>query len=461
MPTFAYKAKNDAGAVVTGTLVAETEQAAVSSLDRQRLFPLELAARADSAAAEPDAGRGGTPASAAEAPADSARRRPVPPGELPVRATPFDFAQGRPGGRPSAPPLSRFLAFSFRFRRPVRIADTALFSRQLADLLKAGINLNRALGTLTRQTANPAFGAVVEQVRADVAAGMPLADALRKHPRAFPSLFVNMVRAGEAGGFLEDVLHRAALFAEKELELRGRVAGALIYPALLVALGGSSVLFLLTFFIPRFTLIFKDLGGELPVLTKGMIAASDFLAGYGGPLAGALLLATLLFWRWVRTPAGRLAFDRLRLRLPLLGDVLRKTAVARFTRTLGALLQSGVPILTALDIATDALGNAVLAQVAAEAAAAVKDGRSLAEPLGRSPHFPPVVVDMIAVGEESGNLDGVLAHVADAYDREVDRAVKLFVTLLEPMLLIFMAAVVGLIVIAMLLPVFSLNSLIR
>jgi type II secretory pathway component PulF len=425
MPTYAYKAKNGTGEVVSGTLIADTEQAAVSTLDHMQLYPLQLEARseqvAEPAAAEADRAAG-EKALAAAAPAPEAH----------------------------APR-----------RRRVRTSDTARFSRQLADLLRAGVNLNRALGTLTRQTATPALVAVIEEVRSDVSGGMTFADALRKHPAVFQPLFVNMVRAGEAGGFLEDVLHRAAQFAEKELELRGRITSALIYPTLLVSVAFLAILYFVFIFIPNFTTIFRDLGGELPLLTKAMIGVSHFASRYWWAFLGGSTFVLFAIWRILGTPRGRYACDRLRLHLPLLGDVIQKTAIARFTRTLGTLLKSGVPILTAIEIAQDALGNEVLKLAAAEAAMAVKEGRSLADPLGRSAYFPPVVVDMIAVGEESGNLDEVLAHVADAYDREVDRAVRIFVSLLEPALLIVMAAIVGTIVVSMLLPIYSLQGAMR
>ncbi len=435
MPTFAYKAKNETGAIVTGTVVADTEQAAVSTLDRMQLFPLELETRTERVA---DAKAG--PGPNAE-PEDAERARGAD-------ASKAASADGR-----AAPAVLR--------RRRIRLADTALFSRQLADLLRAGVNLNRALATLTRQTDNPALVAVIEQVRADVAGGMGMAEALARHPSAFSPLYVSMFRAGEAGGFLEDVLQRAALFAEKELELRGRITGALIYPALLVTVAFLAIGFFVFYFIPRFTEIFKDLGGQLPMLTRVMIGVSDTGLAYWWAFLGGGVTAGVLLWRTLQTAQGRFVFDRLKLRAPLLGDLVTKTAIARFTRTLGTLLKSGVPILTAIEIAREALGNEVLKLDATEAASAVKEGRNLAEPLGRSPHFPPVVVDMIAVGEESGNLDEVLGHVADAYDREVDRAVRIFVSLLEPALLVVMAAVVGLIVISMLLPIYSLQGSMR
>jgi type II secretory pathway component PulF len=290
---------------------------------------------------------------------------------------------------------------------------------------------------------------------------MGMSDALSKHPAAFSPLYVSMVRAGETGGFLEDVLQRAALFAEKELELRGRITGALIYPALLVSVAILAIGFFVFYFIPRFTVIFDDLGGQLPFLTEVMIGISNLGLKYWWAFLGGAVVGGISLWRALKTPQGRFLYDRLRLRAPLLGPLVTKTAIARFTRTLGTLLKSGVPILTAIEISREALGNEVLKLDVTEAAAAVKEGRNLAEPLGKSLYFPPVVVDMIAVGEESGNLDEVLGHVADAYDREVDRAVRIFVSLLEPALLVVMAALVGLIVISMLLPIYSLHGAVQ
>jgi general secretion pathway protein F len=406
MPQFAYKAKKDDGSVVSGMLQAENERSALDSLGRMGVFPLEIGSRDDAA-----------PAAAA------ASRR-------------------RPGSR-------------------VKAADVALFTRQLADLLKAGVPLNRALRTLATQTSNGRFVEVIEAVEKDVTGGGTLHEALAKHPKVFDGLFTSMVRAGEMGGFLEEVLHRLALFIEKDQELKSRISSALAYPVLLIVIGTFAIAFLMVFFIPRFSEIFKKMGNNLPVPTQIVMGVSTFFReSWALVFVG---VAALLFGlqRLAATARGRRTIDRLRLRIPVFGDVVRKGAVSRFSRTLGTLLRSGVPILGALSIAREAMGNRVMMDDIDEAAAGVKQGRGLAEILRRSRHFPPMVVDMIAVGEEGGNLDEVLVNVADSFDREVDRAVRVFVSLFEPALLLVMAALVGFIVIAMLLPVFSLSSMIK
>jgi type II secretion system protein F len=405
MPQYDYKAKTGDGALVSGTLQAESERSALDSLGRMGVFPLEIAAH-DAAA--------------------------------PKTAAPPRRARGR-----------------------VRVSDVSLFTRQLGDLLKAGVPLNRALATLREQTANGALAEIIEGVGKDVSAGATLHESLAKHPKAFSSLYTSMVRAGETGGFLEDVLRRLSIFIERDQELRSRVKSALAYPTLLIVIGGGAIAFLMVFFIPRFSEIFARMGDNLPLPTQIVMAVSSFVrngwflifAGVAGLLTGLERLAA--------TNAGRRMLDGLRLRVPVFGDIVRKNAISRFTRTLGTLLKSGVSILGALAIAKEAMGNAVLEEDVVEAVAGVKQGKSLAEILRTSKAFPPMVTQMIAVGEESGNLDEVLVDIADSYDTQVERAVRVFISLFEPALLVFMAALVGFVVIAMLLPVFSLSSMIK
>lgn len=401
MPQFAYKAKKDDGSTVAGILQAESERSALDALGRQGVFPLEIAED-----------RGGSPAAA---PAKRARRR-------------------------------------------IRPDDVGLFAQQLGDLLKAGVAINRALTTLQAQTSNSAFAELIADVGREVSSGRPLHEAMARHPRVFPPLATSLVRAGETGGFLEDVLHRLAAFIEKDSELRSRIKSALAYPVLLIVLGIGAIAFLMIFFIPRFSEIFKNMGSALPWSTRLVMDVSYFVRDYWMLPVAAVLLTPLAWARWRETLAGRQTVDRLRLSLPLFGEVTRKNAIARFTRTLGTLLKSGVPILTGLNIAKEALGNVVLMRDIEEASAGVKKGRGLAEILRQSRGFPPMVVDMISVGEESGNLDGVLVNVANSYDAQVDRAVKVFISLFEPALLMIMASIIGFVVISMLLPVFTLSS---
>jgi type II secretion system protein F len=405
VPQFSYKAKKDDGSTVTGTLQAESERSALDSLGRMGVYPIEIESRAEGGESAPDGPR--------------------------------------------------------RVRRRIKAADVALFTRQLADLLKAGVPINRALRTLAAQTSNLELSETIAEIEKAVSSGSPLHEAVAKFPRSFSTLYVSMVRAGETGGFLEDVLHRLAVFIEKDQELRSRVASALAYPVLLVVIGTFAVAFLMVFFIPRFSEIFRKLGDNLPVPTQVVMSVSYFFRDYW-MLAFLGLVALLILWgRLVATLTGRRFVDRLKVRFPLFGDIVRKNAVSRFTRTLGTLLKSGVPILSALAISKEAMANVVLMEDIDEASAGVKQGRSLAEILRKSRYFPAMVVDMIAVGEEGGNLDEVLVNVAESYDLQVERAVRVFITLFEPALLLVMAALVGFIVISMLLPVFSLSSMIK
>ncbi len=406
MPQFSYKAKKEDGSIVAGTLQAESERSALDSLGRMGVFPIEVETRGEN-------------------------------GKKEERAAPR------------------------RVVRRIKAGDVALFTRQLADLLRAGVAINRALRTLSEQTSNRELSEIIAEIDKEVSAGKGLHEALGRFPKVFSSLYVSMVRAGETGGFLEDVLHRLAIFIEKDQELRSRVTAALAYPALLIVIGSFAVIFLMVFFIPRFSEIFAKMGGSLPTPTKIVMAVSYFFRDYWMvSFAGLVLL--LLGWQQVAaTVRGRRFVDRLKIRMPLFGDIVRKNSVSRFSRTLGTLLKSGVPILGALAISREAMGNVVLMEDIDEASAGVKQGRGLAEILRHSRYFPAMVVDMIAVGEEGGNLDEVLINVADSYDLQVDRAVRVFISLFEPALLLIMAALVGFIVISMLLPVFTLSSMVK
>jgi type II secretion system protein F len=404
MPQFAYKAKATDGSIVTGVLQAESERNALDSLDRLGVFPLEI---------------------------------------RPQDAEQMAAAQPR------------------QVKRKIRPDDVAIFTRQLGDLLKAGVPINRALGTLAQQTANKELSETIGEISREVSAGKAFHEAFARYPTIFSHLYVSMVKAGETGGFLEDVLHRLAGFIEKDQELRSRVRAALAYPILLVTIGFCAVAFLMVYFIPKFSEIFRKMGGNLPAPTQIVMAISYFLRDYWFAF-GAGLLALFATWKRVsETAAGRAAIDRVRLRFPLFGDIVKKNAISRFARTLGTLLKSGVPILSALQIAKESMGNVILMRDIDEASAGVKQGRSLAELLRKSRTFPVMVIDMIAVGEEGGNLDEVLVNIADTFDRQVDRAVKVFVTLFEPALLLVMACIVGFIVVSMLLPVFTLSSMVK
>jgi len=384
-------------------LQAETERGALDALGRQGVFPLEIE--------------------------ESGRAKAVAP------------------------------AAARKSRRRIKNEDVGLFTQQLGDLLKAGVPINRALTTLQAQTSNAAFAELITEISKEISSGKPLHETLARYPRHFPPLYSSMVRAGETGGFLEDVLHRLATFIDKDSDLRSRLKAALAYPALLIVLGTAAIIFLMVFFIPRFSEIFVKLGSQLPWSTRVVMGVSYFMRDYWMVPVSLAVLLPVVWARFTSTFAGRHTVDRIKLAMPVYGDVTRKSAIARFTRTLGTLLKSGVPILSGLAIAKEAMGNAVLMRDIEEAAAGVKQGRSLAEILRRSRGFPAMVVDMIAVGEESGNLDEVLVNLADSYDNQVDRSVKVFISLFEPALLVVMASIVGFVVISMLLPVFTLSSM--
>ncbi|HXX95040.1 MAG TPA: type II secretion system F family protein, partial [Planctomycetota bacterium] len=343
----------------------------------------------------------------------------------------------------------------------IKAGEVAVFTRQLSDLLRAGVPINRALHTLASQTSNLTLSETITEIEKEISTGQALHESLAKFPKVFSNLYVSMVRAGETGGFLEDVLRRLAIFIEKDEELKSRVMSALAYPILLIVIGTFAVVFLMVFFIPRFSEIFKKMGNNLPVPTQIVMTISYFFRD-NWILASLGLVALGFVWsRLIATVTGRHLVDRFKIRVALFGDIIKKNAISRFTRTLGTLLKSGVPILNALTISKEAMGNVILMEDIDEAAAGVKQGRSLAEIMRLSRYFPPAVVDMIAVGEEGGNLDEVLVNIAESYDIQVERAVRVFISLFEPALLLVMATLVGFIVISMLLPVFSLSTMVK
>jgi len=352
-----------------------------------------------------------------------------------------------------------------RPRRGLRIvtkADVEAFTRELANLLAAGVPLSRALNILSREAARPGAKALWATVHDQVAGGQSLADALRSHPRHFPAITVAMVRAGEMGGFLDLVLDQIAAFRSREQDLMGKVKAALVYPAVLAVLATGILVFLLTYFIPRFSQMFLEFGGSLPELTKAIVAASDLLVRFWFVLVLAAAMIGFGFHRIRTSPDGRRGLERFVLRIPMLGLVVGRFALVRFCRMLGTLVGAGVALVGALHVAREAIGNQVLADTVSGAIEQVQRGNSLARSLQQCPSlFPASVVEMIAVAEESGRLDKELVRLAGAYEQELDRRLKMLVALAEPALLFVMAALVGTVVIGMLLPIFNLQELIR
>jgi len=397
VPTFEYIARDSAGAQRTGVIEADSEAAVLRTLDQRALFPVRIAAR-------------------------------VPAGA---------------GGR----------------GRRVKLRHLSVAYGQLSDLLAAGVPMLRALDILSRTTVNPALGRIVAAVREDIAAGETLADAMGKHPAAFADLHVAMVRAGEHAGFLEEVLMNLSGFLDRQDDLRSKVRGAMIYPMLLAVFAVIVVTVMLVFLVPRFKTFFVEV--RLPLPSRILFALSDAVRGQALALAGMLALAVLLVWSFLRSQTGRRLWANWQLKIPLAGKAIRMVAITRFCRVLGTMLANGVTILQALEIAKDAAGNALLAGAIAEATENVRAGEPLADPLARSGLFPDEVTEMIAVGEESNQLEKVLVQTADAVERRTNRQVDAAVRLIEPLLLMMMAMVIGFIATGLLYPIFTMAQTMR
>jgi type IV pilus assembly protein PilC len=328
-------------------------------------------------------------------------------------------------------------------------------------MINAGLPLVQALDILAQQTENKILAEVTRQVVYDVESGHTLADALRKHPRAFADLYVNMVAAGEAGGILDTILVRLAEFLEKNDAIIRKVKGAMVYPTVILAVAGIAIAVLLIFVIPTFQTMFASVNMELPLPTKIVIGASDLLTGYWWAMLGAIGFGFFALNRYYKTSAGKLQIDHLLLRLPVLGDVIRKSAVSRFTRTLGTLISSGVSILDGLEITARTAGNMVIHNAVMESRTSIAGGETIAQPLQKSKVFPPMVISMIAVGEQTGNLDEMLSKIADFYDDEVDAAVSTMLSLMEPIMIVVLGVVVGGMVVAMYLPIFDMVNAVQ
>ena len=336
--------------------------------------------------------------------------------------------------------------------------DLVIFTRQFATMIDAGLPLVQCLEILSAQADNKTLGKLLNEVKLDVEAGATYADALKKHPKVFDSLYSNMVRAGEAGGMLDTILQRLAKQMEKAAKLKAQIKSAMVYPAAIVAVAIIVVSVLLVWVIPIFAKMFADFGGSLPAMTQLVIDLSNLMQRYIIFMAIAVGIGLWLLKRFYDTPAGRLKIDGLSLKLPVIGDLVRKIAVARFTRTFGTLIQSGVPIMDSLEIVARTAGNLVVENAILAARTSVGEGKTLAEPIGKTGVFPPMVVQMISVGEATGALDAMLSKIADFYDEEVDTAVAMLTSLLEPALMVFLGTVIGFIVIAMYLPIFKMAS---
>jgi len=334
--------------------------------------------------------------------------------------------------------------------------DLVVFTRQFATMIDSGLPLVQCLDILASQQLNKTFKSALQNIKESVESGSTFADALSKHPKIFDQLYVNLIAAGEVGGILDTILNRLAAYIEKALKLKKQVKGAMVYPATIISIAVVVIGVILVFVIPTFAKMFADFGGTLPMPTLIVIAMSNFLQKYILVIIGAIYLIKMAIGKYYATPAGRKIMDRLFLNLPVVGVLIRKVSVAKFTRTLGTMISSGVPIMDGLEIVAKTAGNKIVEDAIYRVRTAISEGKTMSEPLGESGVFPPMVVQMIAVGEATGAMDAMLNKIADFYDDEVDDAVGNLTAMMEPLLMLFLGVTVGGLVVAMYLPIFKL-----
>jgi type IV pilus assembly protein PilC len=339
--------------------------------------------------------------------------------------------------------------------------DIAVFCRQFATMINSGLSLIRALNILGEQTESKVLEGIIDEVRQDVERGASLSQALARHPKAFNRLFVAMVKAGETGGVLDRVLLQLADIIEKQVELKRKITSAMTYPVAVLGLVLVIVTAMLLFVVPQFKNMYADLGGQLPLMTRGLLAASAAMVKFSPLIVLAVVAMAFLFRRWIHTDAGRAAWDAFKLRVPIFGKLVHKTSMTRFARTLAVLLHSGVPILESLEITSETVNNAVVSAAVKDVQEAVKRGETIHEPLSTHAVFPPMVTQMLAVGEETGMVDVMLEKVADFYDQEVEATVNALTSLLEPLLIVVLGGAVGAMVVSLYLPMFKIIELVK
>jgi type IV pilus assembly protein PilC len=399
--TYEYRVRDQSGKVVTGTLLADNEQLVLSRLREMGYVPLKV---------QPQGG--------------GVRRE-------------------------------------IRLRTKPKMKDLSIFSRQFSTMVNSGLPILRALSILEQQTSSGIITRAVREVRGDIERGASLSSAMAKHPKVFNNLYVAMVRSGEAGGVLEAVLERLASNMEREVALRQRIKSAMTYPVVVLGFVSLILLAMLIFIVPQFQGIYKQLGGTLPLPTRILLTVSDLVVHKLPLLLIGFGIAVFLLRRYVKTPQGRMQWDGLKLRVPIFGPLFHKTALARFSRVLGVLSKSGVPILQSLEVTAEVVNNAQVSKAILDVQQSVKQGETLSKPLGRHGVFPPMVVQMLAVGEETGSIDTMLEKVAQFYDDEVSATVDSLTSLIEPVLIFFVGGAVGLAVIALYLPMFNIINLIK
>jgi type IV pilus assembly protein PilC len=356
--------------------------------------------------------------------------------------------------------LNKELTIPGMGKKKVKLKDLAVMSRQFATMINSGLSLLRALTILTEQTENKELARVLGEVRNDIETGSALSVGMSKHPDVFPPLMVNMCRAGEVGGFLDTVLLQIAANYEAEVRLRGKVKSAMTYPVVVLCIALLAVVGMLLFIVPTFAGLFETLGGTLPAPTRVLVFLSDILKVAIVPLIVAIVVAVKVWGKIKRKPRVRDVVDPLKLKLPVFGELLRKIALTRFARNLGTMMKSGVPILQSLDIVAETTGNVVLERATRAVQESVRTGESLTQPLSEHPVFPPMVVQMMAVGEDTGALDTMLAKIAEFYDQEVEATTESLTALIEPLMIAFLGAIVGSMIVALYMPIFKIFDLI-
>jgi general secretion pathway protein F len=411
MPVYQYRGYRNDGGSATGIIDAENAKVARLKLRKDGVFPTDVIEQGSA-------------------------------------TQPHDHRRATAGYRPG-----RFPSLSAN--------DLALMTRQFATLLVAGLPLVDALGVLVDQAEKKPIKALFADIREQIRGGKALSAALEQHGKDFSPIYVHMVRAGEASGALDQILFRLAEFLEKQLALKNKVTNALLYPALMLFVGVSVLFFLMTFVVPKITAVFTNMQQALPWPTVALMSVSQFFADYWLPLAGLLIAGILLVQRSVRTDKGRVAADRLILRLPLLGDVARMVSISRLSSTLATMLASGVQLLDALDVSKRVMNNRVLEETVEGARQNIREGETIADPLKRSGQFPALVTHMIAVGERSGEMEEMLRRVSQIYDGEVERVITRLTSLLEPIMILAMGVIVFFIVVAILLPIFEMGQMVR
>lgn len=403
MPTFAYKVRDRSGKIFTGSMEGESRSVAVSRLREMDYFITSISEKKKSAL----------------------------------------FSQ------------------QITLFQSIKLRDLTIFYRQFATMVNAGLTLVNSLNILTEQVENKALANNIKVVKSDIEAGSTLADAMAKFPQVFSELYISMIRAGEIGGVLDDILNKIADLMEKDFALRQKIKSAMSYPSFVAGAAALMSIFMLSFILPQFVGVFAQFEGKLPALTQFFVTLTYLFNKYWYIFFAVFAALVAVFLAYIKTPNGKLNFDKFKLKAPIFGEINRKGAIARFTRILGTLIKSGVPILEALQVSSNAIGNLVISAAVLGAKTKIKEGQSISSPLAASGVFPPMVTQMIMVGEESGELEEMLVNVAKFYDEEVDRSVERLTAIIEPLLMVVIGLTIGTMIIAMYLPIFNMVNLIQ